>query len=95
LKQQYPNRKLVAVLELHTFSSLNEQFMNEYRGAMDKADAAVVFYSRHALELKRMPELPAAKVYEGFAKEGLLVMNDRDALANGCRRRIMKTRTWR
>jgi UDP-N-acetylmuramate: L-alanyl-gamma-D-glutamyl-meso-diaminopimelate ligase len=85
LKQQYPNRKLVAVLELHTFSSLNEQFMNEYRGAMDKADAAVVFYSRHALELKRMPELPAAKVYEGFAKEGLLVMNDRDALANWLR----------
>lgn len=85
VKQQYPNRKLVGVLELHTFSSLNEQFMSEYKGAMDKADVAVVFYSKHALELKRMPFLPAEKVYEGFAKEGLLVMNDRETLENWLR----------
>lgn len=80
VKQQYPDRKLVAVLELHTFSSLNEQFMQEYQGAMDKADAAVVFYSQHALELKRMPDLPAEKVIAGFGKKGLLVMNRREEL---------------
>lgn len=80
VKQQYPNRRLVGILELHTFSSLNEQFMNEYKGAMDKADVAIVFYSRHALELKRMPFLPAEKVYEGFGKEGLVVMNDKETL---------------
>ncbi|NCI50373.1 peptidoglycan synthetase [Sediminibacterium roseum] len=80
VKQQYPNRKLIGILELHTFSSLNEQFMSEYKGAMDKADVAIVFYSRHALELKRMPFLPAEKVYEGFGKEGLLVMNDKEDL---------------
>jgi UDP-N-acetylmuramate: L-alanyl-gamma-D-glutamyl-meso-diaminopimelate ligase len=80
LKQQYPGRKLIAVLELHTYSSLNEQFMQEYKGAMDKADMAVVFYSKHALELKRMPDLPASKVQEGFGKEGLLVMNDKNEL---------------
>jgi UDP-N-acetylmuramate: L-alanyl-gamma-D-glutamyl-meso-diaminopimelate ligase len=80
VKQQYPHRTLVAVLELHTYSSLNEQFMNEYKGAMDKADKAAVFYSRHALELKRMPELPADKVHAGFGKEGLTVLNDKDAL---------------
>lgn len=80
VKQQYPDRKLVAVLELHTFSSLNEQFMNEYRGAMDKADDAVVFYSHHALELKRMPELPAEKVMAGFAKEGLQVFTESKSL---------------
>ncbi len=78
LKQQYPDRRLIGVLELHTYSSLNEQFMHEYRGAMDKADIAIVFYSKHALELKRMPDLPAAKVQEGFGKEGLLVMNDKN-----------------
>jgi UDP-N-acetylmuramate: L-alanyl-gamma-D-glutamyl-meso-diaminopimelate ligase len=82
VKQQYPDRKLVGILELHTFSSLNEAFMREYRGAMDKADAAVVFYSKHALELKRMPDLPAEKVMEGFGKEGLLVMNDKEELRN-------------
>lgn len=80
VKQQYPDRKLFAVLELHTFSSLNEQFMQEYQGAMDKADAAVVFYSQHALELKRMPNLPAEKVIAGFGKTGLLVMNRREEL---------------
>jgi len=80
VKQQYPNRKLIGVLELHTFSSLNENFMGEYKGAMDKADAAIVFYSTHALELKRMPSLAKEKVQEGFAKEGLLVMNDKEAL---------------
>lgn len=81
VKQQYPGRKLIGILELHTFSSLNEQFMGEYKGAMDKADAAIVFYSRHALELKRMPDLPAEKVLEGFRKPGLLVMNDKDTLS--------------
>ena len=80
LKQQYPGRKLIGILELHTYSSLNEQFMPEYRGAMDKADIGVVFYSKHALELKRMPSLPVSKVLEGFGKQGLLVMNDKEAL---------------
>ena len=80
VKQQYPDRKLIAILELHTYSSLNEQFMQEYKGAMDKADIGIVFYAKHALELKRMPDLPADKVYAGFAKEGLLVMNDAKVL---------------
>ena len=82
VKQQYPTRKLVAVLELHTFSSLNADFMKEYNGAMDKADSAVVFYANHALELKRMPPLPAEKVYGGFNKEGLLVINNKTDLFN-------------
>jgi UDP-N-acetylmuramate: L-alanyl-gamma-D-glutamyl-meso-diaminopimelate ligase len=82
VKQQYPNRKLIGILELHTFSSLNEQFMGEYNGALDKADSAIVFYSKHALELKRMPGLPVEKVLEGFAKQGLIVMNDKETLWN-------------
>lgn len=82
VKQQYPDRKLVAVLELHTFSSLNEQFMQEYNGAMDKADAAAVFYAKHALELKRMPDLPKEKVLAGFNKPGLQVFNDKNDLWN-------------
>ncbi len=80
VKHQFPQRKLTAVLELHTFSSLNEHFMKEYRGALDKADNAAVFYSNHALELKRMPALPAEVVHEGFAKNGLAVLNSRSDL---------------
>ena len=80
MKQQYPDRQLIAVLELHTYSSLNREFMAEYKGALDKADKAAVFYSKHALELKRMPELPKEIVTEGFAKKGLEVITDKDEL---------------
>lgn len=82
VKHQYPDRRLVGILELHTFSSLNENFMSEYKGAMDKADDAIVFYSTHALALKRMPALDKEKVLQGFAKDGLLVMNDKETLWN-------------
>jgi UDP-N-acetylmuramate: L-alanyl-gamma-D-glutamyl-meso-diaminopimelate ligase len=80
VKKQFPGRKLIALLELHTYSSLNAGFMNEYRHAMDEADLPAVFYSKHALELKRMPELPKEKVYEGFGKPGLIVLNERKEL---------------
>ncbi|MDQ6757777.1 MAG: Mur ligase family protein [Bacteroidota bacterium] len=80
VKQQYPERKLIAVLELHTFSSLNENFMKEYKGAMAEADEAAVFYSSHALELKRMPELKKEKVKEGFAKDNLEVITNKQVL---------------
>lgn len=79
-KAQFPDKKLVGVLELHTYSSLNEAFMKEYEGALDKADKAVVFYSKHALELKRMPELKKEVVQAGFNKAGLEVINDRNYL---------------
>lgn len=85
VKQQFPNRKLIAVLELHTYSSLNATFMEEYRGAMDKADEAVVFYSTHALELKRLPPLSPEVVQQGFGKPGLQVLNNKDALMDWLR----------
>ena len=85
VKQQFPQRKLIAILELHTYSSLNVQFMKEYKGAMDKADIGIVFYSSHALELKRMPPLPKEKVKEGFEKENLLVFTAKQELENWLR----------
>ena len=80
VKQQYPHRKLITVLELHTFSSLNEDFMKEYKGALEKADEAAVFYSKHALELKRMPDLPKEAVENGFQKKGLQVITHNEEL---------------
>lgn len=80
VKQQFPQRKLVAVLELHTFSSLNEKFMDEYSGAMDNADEAIVFYSKHALELKRMPLLDPQSVKKGFNKSNLEVITEKKVL---------------
>ena len=49
VKNQYPNRTLLACLELHTYSSLNAAFLKEYEGALDAADVAVVFYSPDAI----------------------------------------------
>ena len=80
VKEQFPEKKLIAVLELHTFSSLNKNFMHEYEGAMDKADEAIVFYSRHALELKRMDFLEPELVREGFKKHNLNVITEREKL---------------
>lgn len=82
VKNQFPDRKFIAALELHTFSSLNGAFMKEYKGAMDQADEASIFYSKHALELKRMPDLPKEVVKNGFAKENMQVFNDRSELEN-------------
>jgi UDP-N-acetylmuramate: L-alanyl-gamma-D-glutamyl-meso-diaminopimelate ligase len=79
-KAQFPDKKLIGVLELHTYSSLNEAFMNEYNGALQAADEAAVFYSKHALELKRMPELKEEAVQKGFGKSGLAVLNERSQL---------------
>ena len=82
LKNQFPDRTLIAVLELHTYSSLNEAFMKEYSGVMDDADWPAVFYSKHALELKRMPQLPKEAVKKGFDKKTLAVLNERSELEN-------------
>jgi UDP-N-acetylmuramate: L-alanyl-gamma-D-glutamyl-meso-diaminopimelate ligase len=90
VKMQFPDRKLIAVLELHTFSSLNEQFLHEYKGALDLADEAVVFYSRHALELKRLPPLPEEKVVSEFGKPGLVVIQEKDKLNNWLMERSYK-----
>jgi UDP-N-acetylmuramate: L-alanyl-gamma-D-glutamyl-meso-diaminopimelate ligase len=79
-KAQFPNKKLIGVLELHTYSSLNEAFMKEYNGALQGADEAAVFYSRHALDLKRMPDLKKEIVESGFNKSGLAVINERNKL---------------
>lgn len=80
VKTQFPDRKLVTALELHTYSSLNEAFMKEYKGALDHADEAAVFFSQHALELKRMPPLPKEAVKNGFARKDLVVCNERSEL---------------
>lgn len=82
VRQQFPDRRLIAVFELHTYSSLNEKFLNEYNGAMDQADEGLVFYSAHALQLKRLPPLDKEKVSKGFGKEDLNVCTDRQELEN-------------
>ena len=80
VKDQFPLRKLITVLELHTFSSLNSAFMNEYKGSLKKADKAVVYYSKHALELKCMPDLSLQTILDGFDKSDLQVITNKEVL---------------
>jgi UDP-N-acetylmuramate: L-alanyl-gamma-D-glutamyl-meso-diaminopimelate ligase len=82
VKAQYPGKTLYAILELHTYSSLNEAFMKEFNGVMEPADEGVVFYSRHALELKRMPLLDKEVVRRGFGQQNLQVFNQKSELEN-------------
>ncbi|NMH29606.1 UDP-N-acetylmuramate--L-alanine ligase [Flavobacterium silvaticum] len=73
LKEQYPDRKLIACLELHTYSSLNPEFLKEYEGALDAADVAVVFYSPEAVKIKRLEEISAQQIGEAFKREDLII----------------------
>jgi UDP-N-acetylmuramate: L-alanyl-gamma-D-glutamyl-meso-diaminopimelate ligase len=80
VKSQYPERKLIAVMELHTYSSLSKHFLSNYRNSLKPADVPVVFFSRHALELKRLPVISADDVKQGFGQDNLNVFTGADAL---------------
>ena len=82
VKKQYPNKKLIACLELHTYSSLNASFLEHYHGALELADEAVVFYSLDALKIKNMPEISEAAMQQAFAKEGLLTYTNSEDFKN-------------
>lgn len=66
MREQYPGRRLVACMELHTFSSLTQEFLQQYKGAMDEADVRYVYYSKHALQLKKLPDLHPGEVKAAF-----------------------------
>jgi UDP-N-acetylmuramate: L-alanyl-gamma-D-glutamyl-meso-diaminopimelate ligase len=73
VKNQYPDRKLVACLELHTYSSLNAEFLKEYEGALDSADVAVVFYSPDAVKIKQLEEVTYEQIARAFKRKDLII----------------------
>ena len=81
IKAQYPGLKLITILELHTYSSLNKDFLPQYAHALDPADEAVVFYNKHTLEIKRMPDLDPAFIIEQFKKPELKIFTQNEQLA--------------
>jgi UDP-N-acetylmuramate: L-alanyl-gamma-D-glutamyl-meso-diaminopimelate ligase len=76
VKSQYPNRPLVACLELHTFSSLNAEFLDHYKGTLDAADTAVVFYSPEAVEIKKLDSVSKTQIETAFERKDLIVFTD-------------------
>jgi UDP-N-acetylmuramate: L-alanyl-gamma-D-glutamyl-meso-diaminopimelate ligase len=73
VKNQYPDRKLIACLELHTYSSLNAEFLKEYQNALDAADVAVVFYSPDAVKIKQLEEVTYEQIAQSFQREDLII----------------------
>lgn len=73
VKEQYNNRTLVACLELHTYSSLTAEFLKEYKSTLDAADVAVVFYSPHAVEIKKLEEVSKQQIANAFERDDLII----------------------
>ncbi|HAH58329.1 MAG: peptidoglycan synthetase [Lentimicrobium sp.] len=76
VKEQFPGRKLTACFELHTYSSLNKDFLSQYAHAMDDAEKSIVFYSKHALELKRLKHFDSDDVVNAFKRNDIQVYNE-------------------
>lgn len=78
VKKQYPNKKLIACLELHTYSSLNADFLMQYEGALAAADLAVVFYSPDAVAIKKLDEISQKQIEDAFNRKDLIVYTHPD-----------------
>lgn len=76
VKEQYPNRKLIACLELHTYSSFNPEFLKQYKGALDAADQAVIFYLPESVALKKLEEVSPLQIAEAFQRDDLTIFTE-------------------
>ncbi|MGB5819255.1 MAG: Mur ligase family protein [Saonia sp.] len=76
VKEQYRDRRLVACLELHTYSSLSADFLKEYKGTLDNADVAVVFYSPSAVKIKQLEEVTEEQIAQAFGRDNLKIFTD-------------------
>lgn len=80
VKKQFTERKLVACLELHTFSSLKKEFLPHYKNSMDAADLAIVYFNPHTIGHKKLEPITEQQVAEAFDSPGLMVLTDSDEL---------------
>lgn len=76
VKEQFPDRKLVACMELHTFSSLSEEFLKEYKNAMNLADIGIVYYNPEAVEHKKLSPITSEMIFKSFNREDLEIFSN-------------------
>lgn len=76
VKEQYPDRKVIACLELHTYSSFNPQFLKEYKGTLEQADVAAVFYLPESVKIKRLKEVTPVQITEAFDRNDLKIFTE-------------------
>lgn len=89
-KRLYPNRKLSAILELHTFSSLNRDFLPQYAGSLEFADAAAVFVNPHTFIMKNMPPVSAEEIKKAFA-QNVMILSTPEELTRFCYERAQNS----
>lgn len=73
LKKQFPNRTLIACMELHTFSSLNLDFLELYKNTMSAADTAYVYFNKDTIRHKRLDDFSKNDVYNAFGSSNVKV----------------------
>lgn len=76
VRERYANRKIIAVFELHTYSSLQENFIEHYAHSLDAADVRILFLDEEALKIKNKQDLDETWLKEQFADESILVFKD-------------------
>lgn len=82
VKAQYPQLALTACMELHTFSSLSENFLGQYQHTMDKADEAIVYFNPHTVEHKKLKPVTSGQILAAFGNKKLKVFSDSQQMKN-------------
>ncbi len=90
VKKQFPNRHIVACMELHTFSSLNEEFLAQYKDAMNLADEAAVYFNPHTIAHKKLKEITPEQVHQCFNRKDLKVFTKSEEVVN-----YLREKTWK
>ena len=80
VRERYPDKRLVAAMELHTFSSLMADFLPQYKGCMAEADEAYVYFNPHVIEHKRLTPITAEEVAAAFDSPNIRVFTESEAL---------------
>jgi UDP-N-acetylmuramate: L-alanyl-gamma-D-glutamyl-meso-diaminopimelate ligase len=81
LKELYPERKLTACFELHTFSSLNKEFLSHYYNTYNAPETAIVFFNKKNITSKNLPDISEDELKKSFGRKDLIMVNDPEELA--------------
>jgi UDP-N-acetylmuramate: L-alanyl-gamma-D-glutamyl-meso-diaminopimelate ligase len=87
---RYPGREIIVCLELHTYSSLNSEFLPLYKGTLTNASVAFVYFNPHAIKLKNLKQLSVSTVREAFGGENLNVFDNSKEMFS-----FIKSQTYR
>ncbi|MBQ2067374.1 MAG: peptidoglycan synthetase, partial [Paludibacteraceae bacterium] len=88
VRERYPEKKLVAAMELHTFSSLMADFLPQYKDCMKEADVAFVYFNPKVIEHKRLTPITKEEVRDAFGTKNVEVFTESEALQAALRKAV-------